>query len=222
LYDPAPPRASGQNGRPRKKGMRRPPLQPVLADPQTPWTLMTVPKWYGGGAREVEVCTDTAVWYHTGLPPVALRWVLIRDPQGEFKPQALLSTPLTYSPAQVLAWFVRRWTMEVTLQEARAHLGVETQRQWHDLAISRTTPALVGLYWLVPLLAHTLPRAQVRAVRTAARYAKSRPTFSNALAVVRRELWSHSHFPMSGTTSEVVEIPRSLLERLTDAVCYAA
>lgn len=90
---------------------------------------MTVNNWYGGGARAVEICTDTAVWYHTGLPPVALRWVLIRDPQKEFAPQALLSTQLTPSPAQILAWFVRRWMMEVTWEEARTHLGIETQRQ---------------------------------------------------------------------------------------------
>jgi hypothetical protein len=107
-YEPAPPRAPRQNGRPRKKGARRPTLQQVLEDPQRPWTRLTVNPWYRGGARELEVCTDTAVWYHTGLPPVMLRWVLIRDPQQEFKPQALRSTQLPHSPAQSWAWFVRR------------------------------------------------------------------------------------------------------------------
>jgi DDE superfamily endonuclease len=222
LYDPAPARTSRQHGRPRKKGARRPTLQHVLENPQTPWTRLTVNSWYGGGEREVEVCTDTAVWYHTGLPPVMLRWVLIRDLQAEFKAQALLSTQLSHSPAQILAWFVRRWTMEVTLQETRAHLGIETQRQWSDLAIGRTTPALFGLYSLVTLLAHSLPPAQTGRVRTAAWYAKPHPTFSDTLAVVRWELWSHSHFSMSSAKSKVVEIPRSLWERLTDALCYAA
>ena len=222
LYDPAPPRAPRQNGRPRKKGARRPTLQQVLAERHTPWTLLTIPNWYGGGAREVEVCTDTAVWYHTGLPPVAIRWVLIRDPRGEFKPQALLSTQLAYSPAQMLEWFVRRWTMEVTLEEARAHLGLETQRQWSDLAISRTTPTLCGLYSLVTLMTHTLLQSQSPVVRTAAWYAKARPTFSDALAMVRRELWSCCHFSTSGSAPEMVKIPRSVLDRLTDTVCYAA
>jgi hypothetical protein len=144
LYDPAPGRAPGHNGRPRKKGARRPTLQQVLEEPQTPWTRLTVNSWYGGDAREVEVCTDTAVWYHTGLPPVRLRGVLIRDPQQEFKPPALLATQLPHSPAPILAWLVRRWTMAVTWQETRAHLGIETQRQWRALAIGRTTPA-----WLI-------------------------------------------------------------------------
>jgi DDE superfamily endonuclease len=222
LYDPAPPRAPRQNGRPRKKGARRPTLQDVLTDPQTQWTLLTVTNWYGGGVREVEICTDTAVWYHTGLPPVALRWGLIRDPQGKFKPQALLSTQLTHTPEQMLEWFVRRWTLEVTLEEARAHLGIETQRQWHDLAIHRTTPALFGLYSLVTLMAHALLQAEARVVRTAAWYAKERPTFSDALAVVRRELWGCCHFAMSESDGEMVKIPRAALERLTDTLCYAA
>jgi hypothetical protein len=222
LYDPVPPRAPRQQGRPRKKGARRPTLQQVLTDPQTQWAPVTVSNWYGGGAREVEICTDTAVWYHPGLPPVAVRWVLIRDPQGEFAPQALVTTQLEHAPAQMLEWFVRRWTLEVTFEEARVHLGIETQRQWNDLAIARTTPALFGLYSLVTLLAHALLQAEARVVRTAAWYAKVRPTFSDALAVVRRELWSSCHFPMSESDAEIIQIPRSVLARLTDTVCYAA
>ncbi|MBV8360060.1 MAG: hypothetical protein JO189_19300 [Deltaproteobacteria bacterium] len=159
-----------------------------------------------GDAREVEVCTDTAVWYHTGLAPVRLLWVLIRDPQQQFKAQALLSIQLSHSPVQILAWFVQRWTMEVILEESRAHLGIETQRQWSDLTIGRTTPALFGLYSLVTLLAHSLPPAQTRRVRTAAWYAKPRPTFSDVLAVVRRELWSQSHFPRSRVKSEMGDL----------------
>jgi hypothetical protein len=222
LYDPAPPRPPRQNGRPRKKGARRPTLQQVLSNPQTQWSTLTVTNWYGGGTREVEVRTDTAVWYHAGLPPVELRWVLIRDPYGEFESQALLSTHLGYSPAQIVQWFVRRWTMEVTLEEARAHLGIETQRQWNDLAIGRTTPALFGLYSLVTLMTQALLGSEARAVRTAAWYAKARPTFADAIAVVRRELWSACHFSRSEANPEVIEIPRSLFERLTDTVCYAA
>lgn len=222
LYDPAPPRRLGQNGRPRKKGVRRPTLQHVLSDPQTQWSTIRVNNWYGGGGREVEICTDTAVWYHAGLPPVALRWILIRDPQGEFEPQALVTTQRDHAPAQALEWFVRRWTMEVTLEEARAHLGIETQRQWNDWAIRRTTPALLGLYSLVTLMAHALLQVEARVVCSAAWYAKVRPTFSDALAVVRRELWSTCHFAMSESHAEMVKIPRSIFERLTDTVCYAA
>src|SRR5215217_6781687 len=84
------------------------------------------------------------------------RWVLIRDPLGQFETQALLSTDVHATPAFILDCFVQRWQMEVTFEEARAHLGVETQRQWSDKAIARTTPCLLGLYSIVTLLAQPL------------------------------------------------------------------
>lgn len=127
LYDPAPPREPGTRGRPRLKGKRRPTLEAVLADDDTDWTTLTIDQWYGEGPREIEVATDTAVWYHAGKAPVAIRWVLIRDPQEQFKAQALLSTTLDHTAEQIVTWFVRRWTMEVTFEEARAHLGMETR-----------------------------------------------------------------------------------------------
>jgi hypothetical protein len=209
-------------GRPRLKGARRETLKAALNDSKTEWTSIEVSNWYGGARHEVEVSTDTAVWYHTGLPSVDIRWVLIRDPQGEFEPQALLSTKLDHRPQQILSWFVRRWAMEVSFEEVRAHHGVETQRQWNDLAIARTTPALMALYSIVTLTSGTLMKAETKVIRTAAWYAKTQPTFSDAIALLRRHLWSQSYFSMSDSGSEMIKIPRSLLERLTDAVCYAA
>jgi hypothetical protein len=76
----------------------------------------------------VEVATGTAVWYHNGLPPVAIRWVILRDPQAQFVPQAWLCTDQASTATQIIEWFVLRWQMEVTLHEVRSHLGVETQR----------------------------------------------------------------------------------------------
>jgi hypothetical protein len=148
--------------------------------------------------------------------------VLIRDPQDKFAPQALLSTNVAHTPQQIIEWFVRRWTMEVTFAEVRAHLGVETQRQWNDLAITRTTPALMGLYSLVTLTAQALLKSESRIVRGAAWYTKAQPTFSDAIALVRRRLWSQCHFSMSSQHNDEIKISRSLFERLTDAVCYAA
>ena len=149
LYEPAPERRRGQMGRPRKKGKRLPTLKQVVSDPQTRWQQLSVTAWYGEGERPVDVVSGTCVWYHTGMPAVPLRWVLVRDPAGKFSTQALLSTKLDAEPGQILEWFVRRWTVEVTFEEARAHLGVETQRQWSEKAIARTTPALFALYSLV-------------------------------------------------------------------------
>lgn len=222
LYAPPPARLPGTKGRPRLKGKRQPTLEARLADEKTPWTTVIVPQWYGKGPRAVEVATDTAVWYHTGKPPVALRWVLIRDPRQAFAPQALLSTNLVYTPEQILLWFIRRWTVEVTFEEARAHLGMETQRQWNARAIARTTPALLGLYSIVTLTAHLLIAKGASCLRSTAWYHKTRPTFADALALVRRQLWEQLHFSMSHQETEMITIPRALLERFTDALCYAA
>ena len=183
---------------------------------------MGTPPWYGGETRDVESYTETCVWYKSGFHPVLMRWILVRDPQGEYEPQAFLSTHVDHTPLQILTWFVRRWRMEVTFEEARAHLGIETQRQWSDLAIARTTPVLLGLFSLVTLMADCLRTRQTMPVRLVAWYTKERPTFADALALTRRCLWRSCHFSTSGRSREVVKIPRFLLERLTDAVCYAA
>jgi hypothetical protein len=221
LYDPVPPRPPGTVGRPRKKGARQPTLAQRLADPATVWQSLTV-RWYGGRPQAIELATGTAVWYHSGLPPVPLRWVLVRDPAGGFDPQALLSTDLAVDAPQIVEWFVLRWQLEVTFHEARAHLGVETQRQWSDLAIQRTTPTLLGLFALVTLLAHELRAGRALPVQQAAWYTKARPTFADALALVRRELWAVPVFALSPQPTDVIEIPRSRWDRVTNALAYAA
>ena len=222
LYEPAPERKPGQTGRPRKKGARLPTLKHMLADAQTLWQSVTAKGWYGDAQRTVEIASGTGVWYHTAMPVVPVRWVLVRDPEEKFDPQAFLCTRLETEPVQMLEWFVHRWTVEVTFEEARAHLGVETQRQWSDKAIARTTPALFALFSIVALLAAHLMETEKLPVRRAAWYAKEVATFSDTIAYVRRWLWSEHHFSMSGKRIDMIKVPRSLVERLTDALCYAA
>jgi hypothetical protein len=223
LYEPAPPRRPGQRiGRPRLKGERLPNLSVVAEDPNTLWKLTTIANWYGSGERMVEIASDTAVWYSTGLFAVPLRWVLVRDPQGQFKTQALLCTDLEADPENILSWFVMRWQIETTFQEVRRHLGFETQRQWSDLAIRRTTPALIGLFSLVTLFAHHRTTRAAGAFRRAAWYHKTHPTFADALALVRKELWAQETFCGSPADTETVKVPRAFMEHLTDTLCYAA
>ncbi|MDF1513211.1 MAG: hypothetical protein P1S60_05335, partial [Anaerolineae bacterium] len=123
---------------------------------------------------------------------------------------------------QILTWFVRRWQVEVTFQEVRAHLGVETQRQWSDKAIARTTPILMGLFSLVTLLAHQSQSRCGLPVRHAAWYAKTTPTFSDAIALVRRRIWVHWGFSMSLFAPDIQKSHSILLNRLFDAVCYSS
>lgn len=222
LFAPAPPRTPHQKGRPRLVGKRLPTLEQRSTDPRTAWTRVTVAHWYGRQAREVEIVSETAVWYHTGLPPVPIRWVLVRDPEGAFPTQALLCTDLAAAPEQILAWFVQRWQLAVTFHAMRAHVGMETQRQWTPLAIARTTPALFGLFSVVTLLAHAAFPSAGTPLSQTAWYRKPLPTFADALALVRRRLWASLLFPTSPLTRDLEQIPTTLLNHLCDLLCYAA
>ena len=222
LYEPAAPRQPGQNGRPPLKGRRLPALKALLDLPTVAWVEVSV-AWYDGTTRTVELTSQTAVWYRSDKPPVPLRWVLVRDRQGEFATQALLCTDLAVDPAQILEWFVLRWQLEVTFQEVRAHLGVETQRQWSDRAIARTTPVLLGLFSWTTLAAHALQKRRPMNHRTAAWYAKPSPTFVDAVALVRRHLWLASEgFSLSAADPDIRKVPATLYHRLVDSLAYAA
>jgi hypothetical protein len=221
LYAPAPQSKPGTIGRPRKKGKRLPTLCAVLEDPQTVWQTVTVNNWYGQGPTQLEITSDTAVWYHSGMPAVPIRWVLIRDPNGKFETRALLCTDQSADPVQILTWFVRRWQLEVTFQEVRTHLGVETQRQWSDKAIARTTPILMGLFSWVTLLAHRSRAKDTLPVRQTAWYHKTTPTFSDAIALVRKRIWKHWGFCLSMFAPDIQKSHSNLFIRLFEAVCYS-
>jgi len=221
LYQPAPEHKRRPVGRPRKKGARLPTLSAVLSNKQTVWHKVMVDNWYGQGPTPAEITSDTAVWYHNGMPAVPIRWVLIRDPNGMFETRALLCTDQAATPVQILKWFVRRWQVEVTFQEVRTHLGVETQRQWSDKAIARTTPVLLGLFSWVTLLAHQSQTDGRLPIRKASWYAKSLPTFSDTIALVRRQIWTHWGFCMSSSEPDIQIFQPDLLNRLFEAVCYS-
>lgn len=225
LYDPAPTRAEFRAKHPRgqlpKKGPRQPTPQAHLENPGTPWQRLHVP-WYGATNRQIEITTGTSVWFHNGLPPVPVRWVLIRDPLGMFDPQCLVCNEQAVSAEQMIQWFLLRWQVEVTFAEMRAHLGMETQRQWSEKAIARTTPALFGLFSLVTLCARELLAGGMPPIRRAAWYDKQDATFSDLLALVRQHLWPVTINRTSTAQDDVVLIPRALLHRLTETLAFAA
>lgn len=222
LYAPAPARKPGQRGRSPVKGPRLPSLKTVVDHHDTPWQQRAV-AWYDNTTRLVAVTSQCALWYRTGKPPLPIRWVLVQDPTGQFPPQALLCTDPAISPTQIVEWFVLRWQLEVTFQEVRAHLGVETQRQWSDQAITRTTPALMGLFSWITLAALLLQQDEPMTQRTAAWYPKPAPTFVDTIALVRRHLWLASpNIPRSTAAPNSDKIPDTLYTRLIDTLAYAA
>jgi DDE superfamily endonuclease len=219
IHQPAPARTRYTRGRPRVVGQRLPALEHLLQDPQTVWQRLTR-DWYGEGQQAVELCTGTACWYRFGSIPLPIRWVLTRDPAGKRPAKALFSTDQTQSAEEIVADFMKRWSLEATFEEGRAHLGIETQRQWSDLAIERTTPLLLGLYSLVTLFGHELAPEGLLPFKRATWYHKQTATFSDVLALVRRHLWGNFIFPTSPSDPDVVLLPRSTLAQLAHAVCY--
>jgi DDE superfamily endonuclease len=221
LFDPPARRQLGTIGRPRVIGRRQPTLAERLRNPRTRWRRLRVTGWYGHGERDVEIVSGTALWHHPGRV-VPIRYVLVRDVAGELKPQAFLCTDLGADPIDILRWFVRRWSIEVTFAEVRRHLGVETQRQWSDPAILRTTPVLLGLFSLITLWAHDLYAKATPTPRAASWYPKPLATFSDALAAVRRELWTAEGFGTSACSSDLIKMSNTRLNSLINVACYAA
>jgi hypothetical protein len=220
----APPRqrAPGTTGRPRLTGTRRPTLEAVWVDEQTPWRPLPLDDWSGAGRREVEVATDTAGWDHAGKPPVASRWGLLRAPHACCHPPAWWSTHREPTREPRLAWLVRRGTLDVTCADARAHLGLATPRPWTDQAMARATPARLSLDSLMTRTAPLRIDKGATGVRSAAWSDHTRPTCSAAMAWVRRHVWEHLHCSLSPQATAMLNVPRALLERFTDALCDAA
>lgn len=183
-----PPPYSGR-GRPPKKGERQPSLEKRLKDPKTPWKKVRFSNWYHEHNKLMEIATGTALWYRAGKGLVSIRWVLIRDPEGKLDPMAIACTQLDMDAFQIVQYYLQRWQVEVTFEEVRAHLGVETQRQWSDLSIARTTPVLMALFSLITLWATQLAKMQKLTVFQTAWYQKPYPTFSDAVASVRYRIW---------------------------------
>ncbi len=222
LYEPIPERKKGPKGRTRMKGKRLPTLQATAKDPATIWQTLVFSHWYGYEEKTMQIATGTAFWYHSGKPAVPIKWVLLRDPEGKLETCSLLSTDLSLTAQLIISYFARRWAMEVTFQEVRAHLGVETQRQWSWKAIARTTPALLGLFSLVTLMAQELHRKGKLVTKTSAWYQKQWPTFSDAIASVRQALWDTRIFSMSAFEDDMVKIPRHHLLLFQQALAWAA
>jgi DDE superfamily endonuclease len=221
LYHPPGPQPLGTRGPKPTQGQRQRRLQAWAERSDTLWETVTV-DWYRGQRQTLWVFSHTGLWHTPGLPPVEMRLVIVCDPEGKLRMEAFFCTDLQATPGQILAWVVMRWSVEVTCEEARAHLGLETQRQWSDLAIARTTPVLLALFSLVTLLALRLSQGGPMPVETTAWYHKTEPTFVDCLALVRRHLWRARYLVNSATEPEFVQFPKEAFELLLTGLRLAA
>lgn len=223
LYDPIENPERKNPGRPRLKGKRQPTCKERLEDPSTQWKQLTIAQWYDQQDKKMWVATGTAIWYHVGMQPVALRWVLLRDAEGNGSPAALLSTDTHMSDEEIITCFIRRWSEEVTLREGRSHLGVETQRQWSAAAIARTTPCLMALFSFVTLWADRLVNKGVALIaEQASWYKKELPTFADAITTVRIVIWEYSFFHTSTIKQHIAILVPSWIKQLFTACARAA
>jgi hypothetical protein len=221
LYHPPVPPPPGKPGRKPTKGARQRSLKIWAARADTPWRETTV-DWYRGERKRLWVFSRTALWSTPGLAPVAIRFVLVRDPEGKLSDAAFFCTDVHATPGQILHWVVMRWSVEVTFEEARAQLGVETQRQWTDKAIARTTPVLLGLFSLVTVVALRLcPEGRIP-VEGSAWYHKPEATFADCLAVVRQHIWRARYLVNSAPQADLVQFPREAFEALLNDLPLAA
>lgn len=221
LFDLPPTERRKRGGRKQVIGQRFTLLKDLLNDPHSPWQSLTV-TGYAGKLHTVQIISEVALWHTYGQPPVLGRAVWLNDPTGLWEACVLFATDSHATPQQIIEWFVLRWNLEVTFEEVRAHLGFETQRQWNPLAIARTSPAILGLFSLVTLLAHYLLNGQPLPIRHTAWYSKSQATFSDVLAYVRRYLWTHTIFPRGHSDPHSENRSNYLLTLWEDVLCYAA
>ena len=220
LFDP-PSNDEDEPGRPARKGARQPLLSARIADPATRWlraVQSSRTSWRSGGW--IEHASGTALWHHGGKPVVPILWVLARHPDGRREPEAFLCTDTGADPRDVLDCFNRRWAVEATHEEARAHLGMETQRQWSDPAIFRTTPVLLGLHSVVTLHVHQSAERLAPSPRRAARYPKPAATFADAIARLRQHLW-FDRIVTSAGSADMTEPISPTIQRIVEAACYA-
>lgn len=209
-------------GRKPVKG-KRIQLKELLIDPEQAWQTETV-NWYGGEKKQIEYLTFVCLWYHAGSAPITLRIVLVKTPNGKNEAETFFSTDIALTPTQIINYFVLRWNIEVTFEETRAHLGVETQRQWSDKAIARTTPLLMGLFSLVTLVAFSMHQIKALvSMETASWYdKKGELTFSDILSIVRRSIWSEKYFSKSENQPDLDKCPDKTINTLIYQLSLAA
>lgn len=220
LHQPPPRRRKGQKGRPRVKGARLPTPREVVANRRR--RARAEVDWYGGQRRRVSLVSAAACWYRSGRGLAPLRWVHVRDRQGTHRDDWLFCTDPALEPQRIVSLFTGRWSTEVTFQEARAHLGLETTRVWTQASVLRVAPCRLGLFSVVSLIFAGHARTHRVAPQQTPGDAKTRITFSDALATVRRLLWPRVLLNTPSATAAWKNLPPPLRQIVMEQLCRAA
>ena len=213
LFEAVPVSTEKRRGRKRLKGDKAKTLHELISMPDLAWQEHEV-TWYGGTKRKVRLFTGTNLWYKAGGLPLSIRWVLVQDTTSG-NTEAFFSTDIAIPAIQIVEYFVLRWNIETTFEEVRAHLGVETQRQWSNNAINRTTPVLMGLFSLVTLMAHKLSNGASIPTAIAAWYdKKGQATFADVMQYVQGAILREKYLNKSGNNDDFLQITVAELENI--------
>ena len=219
LYAPVSKSAQKPVGRPREKGCKLPWPQADVAGRKLRQATVD---WYGGGTRKVGLASNTGLWYKGGDGLVPVRWVFVRDVTATHRDEYFYSTDPDLTPTRIVSWFTARWSIETTFQEVREHLGFETPRQYVAKSVLRTAPCLLGLFSVICLIFAEDTRRHRIKVRATEWYTKTEPTFSDAIATVRRLFWSTTIFEKPSYHEGLKKLPPKLRNLLLDHLCHAA
>ncbi len=174
--------------------------------------------------KTIEYLTFVCLWYHAGMPTLPVRIVLVKTPDGKNAAETFFSTNTDDLPKQIINWFVLRWNIEVTFEEVRAHLGVETQRQWSDKAIQRSTPLLVGLYSLAALIGIKMNETTAILIQEKASWYEKNGelTFADIIMVIRKSILTKKYFSKSENRGDLLEITANEANDLIYQLALAA
>lgn len=195
---------TNEKGHKNLVGKRLPTFKKMLEDPSLKWQKSKT-HWYNGKMKTIEFLTGTSLWYGYGIRPAPIKWVLVKGSTDESESILMFTLDLEYSPEEIIAEYINRWPIEVTFEEARRHLGMETQRQWADKAIDRETPCVMASFSIISLIALELQKESrdTITIQKSAWYPKKQITFSDMLAYVRRHILEKKYLPQFGQNDEL-------------------
>ena len=208
-----------KKGRQKLVGKRLPTFKMILEDSSKIWDTIEI-LWYGGRKKNINILTGTCLWYGYGIRPVPIRWVLTQNSNNKKETAVLFSTDVNAVPITVIETFILRWQLEVTFEEVRRHLGMETQRQWSDNAIDRITPCILASYSIINLvaLAATKSKAENIPIQTSSWYKKTHVTFSDVLTYVRKQILRTKYIHWFDKNNEIENADlKEIIERMAAA-----
>lgn len=214
LFTLPPPRKQGQRGRPRVKGEQLPCPEAWAKSHPEAFRRETISMY--GKSVEVELASYLGMPYRS-LPGRLVRYVIVRDPRGIYRPAYLFCTDPDVPDTEVVEEYARRWPLEVAFEASKQKLGIEHPRTQLPTAVRRSAPFGMLLYSLTIIwyLRDGCRLAGFATLPPDAWYLKTaRPSFADMLACLRRASWSQWFSDPSCNTADRQQILAEYLDRV--------